>query len=104
MSDKPCRSPDCSPERGLDVSRENAGGRRSWLLFRVRLSGALAVFAPVAFFFFDVFEAFFFATAFFGEAFFGDFVAIARFFFSGFLPALFFDFFLCFFLLAIRAV
>jgi hypothetical protein len=70
------------------------------------LSGALAIFAPVAFFFFDVFEAFFFATAFFGEAFFADFVAIARFFFSGvaFLPALFFDFFLCFFLLAIRAV
>jgi hypothetical protein len=64
------------------------------------------VFPLVVLFFFKLP---FFATGLFGAAVFARFLAIARFcgrFFAGvaFLPAAFFDFFLFFFLLAIREV
>jgi hypothetical protein len=47
--DKPCRSPDCSPDRDPDVSRENTEPR-SWFFFRVCFLSTLAAFPLIVFF------------------------------------------------------
>jgi hypothetical protein len=89
------------------VSRENAVALRDGLFFNVSVTAEPALL-PLA----VGFEPFFFATTFKAAFLFTDFLGAVRFgtgFFAGFdaLPALFFeliDFFLLFFLAAIRAV
>jgi len=91
--DRPSRSPDCNPE----TSREDSSELSSWPLFRLVLRTALALFVFAG--------TLFLATVLSGTVFlFANRFCAGR---SGFLAALFFDlvdFFLVFFLVAIRAV
>ena len=101
--DKPCRSPDCNPE-GSGRRLDEPAWRRSLRLF---LLIPILVFSPGVFA-----NAFFFAVAFFGTAsLFDNCFEVFRFCTGrragAFLVSLFFalvDFFLLFFLVAIRAV